>query len=90
MNELIIAAIGVLGVAVGGIVTGLFAYRRNTADAKETEDRITERVLKRAEESMIKMQARIEELEHENSKLRSENTELRKRIRELEQRMTEH
>ena len=68
-SEIIIALIGLAGVAVGGVITGLFAHRRTTADAVKAEteaDRlrqeITEAVLEMARQDQEAMKQKIEEM----------------------------
>ena len=71
MNEqIILALIAVIGGVLGGVVTGLFTRRsviaqsiKDEAEAKEIEDRITERCLERAEQEQIKLSKRIKVLE---------------------------
>ncbi len=67
-----ISEIITLVVAVSGLVTAMFAYRKNAAEAGKLEQEITDIVLTRAKLDMDKMRLRICDLEDDNKTLRKE------------------
>ena len=87
-SEIVVALIGLVGVAVGGIIAGLFAQRKNTAEAElaateaeRLKQEITDAVLERARLNQEKMNTQITDLEDEINKLNEHISTLNEHIK---------